>query len=168
MAAAAPIMASKLAIPAIGAAAGAIFNKKNPLQGAMLGGIGGAALGPALGAIGGSTAAAGAAANAAPWATVADGFAAQEAGLGALGGMGWGGAGTGVQGAINATGGLLGSNPGQMMMKGGQMMMGQPQQQPMMTPPAPMPQVSQVTAPGSMASRGQGTALYRPRPTRFG
>jgi hypothetical protein len=95
-------------------------------------------------------------------------LAAQEAGLGAMGGLGWGGATTGLQGAANGVSGLLASNPGQMMMKGGQMMMGQPQQQPMMAPQAPMPQVSQVTAPGSMASRGQGTALYRPRPTRFG
>ena len=56
----APLLASKLAIPAIGAVAGGLMAKKtgqSPLLGAALGGLGGYALGPAMGAMGASGAA---------------------------------------------------------------------------------------------------------------
>lgn len=91
-----------LLLSALGAGGGALFNKKDPLKGAAIGGLlgaGGGALMPAAGA--GSQAGL---------------LAAQEAGLGSAA-MGWGGASTGLQGALNstlgaeagaATGGLLG------------------------------------------------------------
>jgi hypothetical protein len=154
MAVAAPIAASALAsswaIPAIGAVAGGLMAKRsgqNPLMGAALGGLGGAALGPMMGGLGaagasaaGSSAAgaAGTAASAAPWATAAQGLAAQEAGLGTLGSMGWGGATTGLQGALNGSAGGLLSNLSSPMTKAGMQMMMKPQQQAMPQPAPPM------------------------------
>lgn len=45
----------------IGAGAGALMDRKNPLRGAMLGAVGGGIAGPALGALGGAAGASGAA-----------------------------------------------------------------------------------------------------------
>ena len=86
-----------LALPIlIGAGGGALMNKKNPLAGALMGG--------ALGGVGGGLLGAGGAAT-----QQAQMLAAQEAGLGPLGSLGWGGATTGAQGMINSatSGGLL-------------------------------------------------------------
>lgn len=109
-----------LLMAALGAGGGALFSKKDPLKGALIGGAlgaGGAALPGLLGA-GGATA------GIAPGATAATGaadmLAAQEAGAGLLGtgNLGWGGATTGIQGGINSAlgaetgataGGLLGN-----------------------------------------------------------
>lgn len=84
-------------LPAIGSVGGALANNKNPLMGAAIGGglglAGGAAL-PSLGAGAG---------------TQAGMLAAQEAGMGLGGTLGWKGATTGLQGMANAAtqGGLL-------------------------------------------------------------
>lgn len=84
--------------PLLGAGAGALMNKKDPLTGALLG--------AGLGA-GGGLLAGGAGAAAAPT-SQAGLLAAQEAGLGSAS-MGWGGAQSGVQGALN---GALGADAG--------------------------------------------------------
>ena len=89
-------------IPLIGAIGGGLMNKKKPLQGALMGGLLGGAGGGFLGASGGL----GAAANPMSQAGM---LASQEAGLGLTGGLGWGGATTGLQGAMNSAGGLLGA-----------------------------------------------------------
>lgn len=92
-----------LLLPLIGAGAGALLNKKDPLKGALMGG----ALGFGGGAI--ASGAGGGLLGAAPAAGSQAGMlAAQEAGMG-LGSLGWKGATTGLQGAINsgAAGSLL-------------------------------------------------------------
>src|SRR5512139_2977928 len=78
----------------IGAAGGALMNRKDPLKGALLG--------AGMGAAGGLLAPAAFGAGAAGAGTQAGMLAAQEAGLGATGTLGWGGATTGVQGAMNS------------------------------------------------------------------
>jgi len=168
MAAAAPLamtaLSSAWAAPAIGAAAGALMNKDNRLQGAMLGGLGGAFAGPALGALkGASGVAAATGAGSAPWATSAQGLLAQEAGLGQLGSMGWKGAATGLQGALNSAApvsGLL-NNPmtkiGMNMMQGGQ----QPQMQPQMPPPQRMNPTPQQGSMAELGMRGQPYQMAR-------
>lgn len=100
------ILDDVLLMAALGAGAGALTSKRDPLKGALMGG--------ALGAVGGAAApgllagGAGAGGAASAAGTQAGMLAAQEAGLGAAS-MGWGGATTGVQGAMN---GLLGSEMG--------------------------------------------------------
>jgi len=142
-------MAAAAAPMAIGAAAGAMFNRDNPLKGAMMGGLGGAALGPAMGALGGAGAAGSQAAQ----------LASQEAGLGTLGGMGWNGATTGLQGAINGgTGGLLNSMSNPMVKAGMKLAMPQQQQQPLLSPPPMQPNPARQ---GSMASLGMGQPMIR-------
>jgi hypothetical protein len=152
-------MAVAAAPIAIGAAAGAIMNRKNPLQGALMGGLGGGVLGPAMGALGGMGGAGSAAASsAAPWASAAQGLASQEAGLGTLGTMGWGGATTGLQGALNgAPAGLLSSMNNPMVKAGMKMAMPQ-QQQPRPIMSAPMQQPTQPMQ-GSMTRFGMGQPM---------
>lgn len=88
-------------LPAIGALSGALIDKKNPLKGALLGGglgmAGGAGLGASTGGLLGAAPAAGSQAGM---------LAAQEAGLGSSA-LGWGGATTGLQGAMNAAPGMI-------------------------------------------------------------
>jgi hypothetical protein len=115
-----------LLMAALGAGAGALTNKKDPLKGALmggaLGGVGGAVV-PGLLSAGGATAGIAPGATAAAEGGLLAGgeqaamLAAQEAGLGATGSLGWGGATTGLQGGMNSmfgadagmqAGGLLG------------------------------------------------------------
>ena len=83
-------------IPAFGAVGGALMNKKNPLQGALLGGGLAAFAAPAIGGLGGLGGT-----------QQASMLAAQEAGLGTSS-LGWGGATTGMQGLLNSAGGANG------------------------------------------------------------
>ena len=165
MAAAAP-----LAIPALGAVAGAVMNKQNPLLGAALGGFGGYMAAPALGALGGaaSAGAPGAMASVVPGLTAggeqAAMLAAQNAGFG-MGGLHATGLAGGGQGL-----GLLGSamsDPSRMAMRGMQMMQPEQQQIPQMTSAPPRPQAPYMARSGSMADLGFGQPLYQPRGTRF-
>jgi hypothetical protein len=171
MAAAAPLAISALssawAAPAIGAGVGALMNKDNRLQGALLGGLGGAFAGPALGAMGGAGAAGQAGANALAMANpglMAGGqqaamLAAQNAGLGTAG-LNATTQALGGQLGLMKTAGLLSNfakNPmakmGTAMMQGGQ----QQQMQPQMPPQQmnPMPQQ------GSMAELGMRKQPYQ-------
>lgn len=87
----------------IGGGAGAMFNRKDPLKGALMGaglGAGGAALPGLLSGAGAAASAGGTATLGAEQLAAAK---AQEAGLGQLGGIGWGGATTGVQGMANSS-----------------------------------------------------------------
>lgn len=137
----------------IGGGAGALTSKKDPLKGALIGaglGAGGAHLAPGLLGAGGATA------GIAPGATAATQgglLAAQEAGLGMTGSLGWGGATTGIQGGLNSalganagaqTGGLL-ANAGGMMDKAKPVMeaaqMGRQMAQANDPPPAPAPSI---------------------------
>ncbi len=93
------------AIPMLlGAGAGALFNKKDPLKGALMGAgmsaVGGTIIPGLLGTAGFGGAAAGG--------QQAAMLAAQEAGLGSSA-LGWGGATTGLQGGLN---GMMGANAG--------------------------------------------------------
>ncbi len=92
----------------VGGGLGAVTNKKNPLKGALMG----AALGGVGGGLLGAGAGAGAGASAGAANTVPGMLAAQEAGLGSTA-LGWGGATTGAQGALNsAFGSQAGSDIG--------------------------------------------------------
>lgn len=94
-------------IPLIGAGIGAIANRKDPLKGGLIGGGLGMAGGAALpGMIGTQAAAPIVEAGMAAPLTQSGMLAGQEAGLG-LGSLGWNGATTGAQGAMNAGGGGL-------------------------------------------------------------
>jgi len=160
MAAAAPLLATPWAAPAIGAAAGAIFNKKNPLQGALLGGVGGAALGPAMGGIGGLNAAGAAGAN--PLNAMAYGASMPAMGgeqaamlAGQTGAFGAPGLAATSQAA--GGGGLLSAMQNPMVKAGMKMAMPQQQQpQPMMA--APMQQPAQPMQ-GSMTRFGMGQPM---------
>lgn len=108
-------------IPLIGAASGALLNRDDPLKGALMGGL----LGAAAPAAGGLLGAGGATAGIAPGATAATSqaglLAAQEAGLGA-GALGWGGATTGLQGGLNsALGAQAGATAGGLLDAAGNM-----------------------------------------------
>jgi len=164
MAVAAPIAASALAsswaIPAIGAVAGGLMAKRsgqNPLMGAALGGLGGAALGPMMGGLGaagaaGSASAAGTAAGAGAAASIpaaasygaampaltGEHAAMMAAQTGAFGAPGL--AATTQAMGQGASGGLLSAMQSPMAKAGMQMMM-KPQQQAM---PQPMPQPMQI------------------------
>lgn len=113
------ILDDMLLMAALGAGGGALFNRKNPLKGALiggaLGGLGGAVVPGLLGGAGAAAAPAAEGLGAA--ATSQTGLlAAQEAGLGATGGLGWGGATTGIQGGLNsALGSSTGSSIGNVM-----------------------------------------------------
>lgn len=135
-----------------GAGVGALFNRKDPLKGALLGG----ALGAGASFIPGAQGLLGAAAPG----SQAGMLAAQEAGMGALGTAGWGGATTGVQGALNSglgastgaqVGGLLGNADkyATPVMKGIETAKAmQPQDQPIMpspiVPPTASPTLAQI------------------------
>ena len=184
MAAAAPLMASKFLIPAIGAVAGAGISKKqggNPLQGALMGGLGGAALGPAMGGIGsmlgakGATAAASpaiAALGVGPEAMAAQGVAMEAMAGGVSPGIAAQMAGMSPQAtsalASPMTSGLIGSPPGpsgmagllsnvsrkDAVMTGGKMALGGMQPNQPMPQPMAMP-VQQRQQTRSMMSLGQ-------------
>ena len=167
MAVAAPLLASKFLIPAIGAVAGGAMAKKsgmNPLLGAAMGGLGGAALGPAMGAMGaasgssalGSKAALAAGNMAMPVSTGAamSASALPTAGMAELA-MGLGPKGL-LSNAMTASKAL-----------GSMQNMAQPQQPQMMPPPPPPPMAAQQR-PGSMASLGVGQSMYHPRRTTYG
>ncbi len=114
-------------IPLIGAAGGALFDKKKPLRGALLGAGLGAAGGAAMG---------GAGLGFAPTEQAAM-LAGQEAGLGLTGGLGWKGATTGAQGLLNSMGGAKGllNTAGTAMNAAGQVKQMMPQDQPLQASP---------------------------------
>ena len=148
-----------LLMAALGAGAGALTSKRDPLKGALsggtLGGVGGA-FAPGLlagaGAVTAGTAGTAGGLLGAEGATQAGMLAAQEAGLGATGSLGWGGATTGIQGGLNGmmgadagmqAGGLLGQAGGAMdkakpVMQAAQMGQEMASANDMPPPPAPM------------------------------
>ncbi len=131
-------------IPALlGGGVGALTNKKDPLKGALLGaglgGIGGAAMPGLLGA---------GTAGIAPGGQQAAMLAAQEGGGGLLGNMGWQGATTGVQGALNNAGGVMGAmdkfgKPVSTAMQAAEMV--KPEDEPLPPPPSIVPPTASPT-----------------------
>lgn len=123
----------------IGGGIGAITNKRDPLKGALtgaaMGGIGSMALPAMMGtSVGAATA------GIIPGSEQAAMLAAQESGSGLLGNMGWKGATTGLQGAVNNAGGWMGAaekigRPVSTAMNAAQMF--SPGEQPNYAPPPP-------------------------------
>jgi len=152
-------MAAAAAPMAIGAAAGAMFNRDNPLKGAMMGGLGGAALGPAMGALGGTASGVATGAPAAlasgnvsiPFSGAAGQVAATNAAL--LPSVSAGESAMGV-----GTKGLLSGFSDPMVKAGMKLAMPQQQQQPLLSPPPMQPNPARQ---GSMASLGMGQPMIR-------
>lgn len=162
-------MGSSWAIPAIGAAAGAMLNKDNRMQGALMGGLGGMALGPSMAGLLGGGAASGAAPAALAAGNVSVPFSSLAAGKAAMAASALPSVSAAEAAMMGGGKGLLGmmSDP-KMLMKGGQMLMGGQGQQPMQAPvQQAIPQRAQYPQTEAMTALQQQRQMYQPRSTRL-
>lgn len=148
-----------------GAAAGAMLDRKNPIRGAALGGMGGYFVGPSLGALGGAVPGVAAGSEQAAM------LAAQNAGLGAAGDLATAeAAATAIQpsmvpglsfGKNMAMGGMGGMGGGQNMAMQGAMGLMKGQQQPQMQRPMPMGGMAMPMNPNAGGSFSQMSPFTR-------